>query len=791
MLRFMHAHQFSLRLHQCRAMGSDSLLQQLNNCISEDQVFQLVGTNKAKLSVTHVGCAMNMLWKFQKQKPRLLRTIDYIRDHPEFLALRILAENKIDFMDDEALVDVLYNTLRFNVAHHDSLVEQLVVEGWRRLARVLAVLMVSISGVISQRFQDRLLEKTELLVDACDSIRFNDVRRILQFLRNTKHSSYPLLEKCNKILLKKYSEADVENLSIVLGLYQNLQFSNSEFRLLARQRLTEMIDNCDDSFSFTKLFVAVGPCTGPDVRERLEAGVLLMADEFGPQQVLVVASALEEMECRNQQLIQKVASLLHKYIEVYRPVELLKITQALMVLRCQNPKFYTQLRKLLISYLQVSVIPCDVSMLTRVLAMLPFSRVNDALIAKIATILPQCNLSDLSALAISIVKWVRSDHLYWQSTSGMYGKLLQTLNHCAFQRIQKINDLDVLLEELKYVSGDWLEEILLKEAMMTCQRLIDQITWTNLPEFSSFLIRTNFLCTPLLDKIASVTLEHIQKIHPSAIRGILLLFTVLNYDPPQAEQFFESCIQHVRSHLTTFDPHFLVLLGYTLAVKEYFLEDLIKVVFSVDFLTKLDAQLETLPATLNMKIRLQLMELNRAVCLECPEFQVPWFHDRYCQQLQHRGNGYVSTVQQQIHQMLGEILGGFNYAKVSVLTPYFYAIDFECILDKNKKPLLHVDQNMLLADLAKVQWGQHSKLLERNGLPPGAQRVAVEFLDSKAFCKNSCHLKGEYAMKKRHLEILGYHVVQIPHFEWNSMELSTKDAWMEYLRRKIFEDTES
>ncbi len=30
--------------------------------------------------------------------------------------------------------------------------------------------------------------------------------------------------------------------------------------------------------------------------------------------------------------------------------------------------------------------------------------------------------------------------------------------------------------------------------------------------------------------------------------------------------------------------------------------------------------------------------------------------------------------------------------------------------------------------------------------------------------------------------------LQIPHFEWNSMELSTEDAWKEYLRKKIFSE---
>lgn len=47
--------------------------------------------------------------------------------------------------------------------------------------------------------------------------------------------------------------------------------------------------------------------------------------------------------------------------------------------------------------------------------------------------------------------------------------------------------------------------------------------------------------------------------------------------------------------------------------------------------------LKALPDALNLRTRLRLMELNRAVCLECPEFQVPWFHERYCQQLQKKG----------------------------------------------------------------------------------------------------------------------------------------------------------
>lgn len=91
------------------------------------------------------------------------------------------------------------------------------------------------------------------------------------------------------------------------------------------------------------------------------------------------------------------------------------------------------------------------------------------------------------------------------------------------------------------------------------------------------------------------------------------------------------------------------------------------------------------------------MQLNRAVCLECPEFQVPWFHERFCQQLQRKGQGLqiplwfkpylclsfaslvlgnslASPMQQQIHKMLGDVLGGLNFVQVAVITPYYYTV---------------------------------------------------------------------------------------------------------------------
>ncbi|XP_061649600.1 FAST kinase domain-containing protein 1, mitochondrial isoform X1 [Phyllopteryx taeniolatus] len=812
-------------------VNHDQVLEQLRICSAEDHVFEAVGKNKTKLTVDHVSFAVKMLWYFQKEKPQLLRTVELIKSHPQFLTLCVLAENKIALMDDFMLVDLLYSFLRLNVDPHESLVQQLVSEAWLRLdklpmaslskfaicltdqqlqqsplmghitsivdqklssindARILTTLLISVSSLVSPRLRDALISRADHLLDKMDPSNYNNARRVVQFLRNIKYSHRPLLEKCNQILLLNIPRLDAENISIFMGLYQSLQFNNCDFRLAVRQRLTELIDSSNDPFSFTKLFAALAPMASLEVRDSLESTALLLADEFSAQQALAITETLEEIQSRNLSLINKIVSVIQRNLHVYKPVEVGRITQALYLLHYQNPELFNKLRNILVKFLERSIFPYEVTMLTRILSMLPSTRLEEGVISRVDAVMSQCNLNDLSSISLAFAKWVRNDMSYRHGTPSKYVRLLQSLNRCGHERLQTADRLDLLLEELRYISGEWFEEILLEETMATLQRMMDQISWTNVPDLSLFLTRTNHLCAPLMERIANVAIRDIDKIHHSATYATLLPFSVLNYDSESADKLYDVCLRRFTPHISSFDPHLLVLLAFSLAVADCFPEELIREIFSIDFLGKLDAQLEMLPDALNMRTRLRLMELNRAVCLECPEFQVPWFHERYCQKLQKKGIGSISPVQKQIHKMLGEVLGGINFVRVAEVTPYFYTIDFECILNKQLQPLPYREPSTLqISDKGKIRWGSSSLENVRNELPPGAQRVAVNFLDFKSFCKNSHHTKGEALMRKRHLEILGYRVVQIPHFEWNSMELSTLDAWKEYLKKKIFRE---
>ena len=128
--------------------------------------------------------------------------------------------------------------------------------------------MVSISSLISQRFQEKLVNKAELLFDTMDSSQVNTARRIVQFLRNIKYSYYPLLERCNKVFLNNMNHLDLDSISKILNLYHSLQFHSFEFILMTKKRLTEMIPLFDHPASCVKLFVALGPMAGPEEKKQ-------------------------------------------------------------------------------------------------------------------------------------------------------------------------------------------------------------------------------------------------------------------------------------------------------------------------------------------------------------------------------------------------------------------------------------------------------------------------------------------------------------------------------------------
>ncbi|KAK5643072.1 hypothetical protein RI129_006917 [Pyrocoelia pectoralis] len=168
----------------------------------------------------------------------------------------------------------------------------------------------------------------------------------------------------------------------------------------------------------------------------------------------------------------------------------------------------------------------------------------------------------------------------------------------------------------------------------------------------------------------------------------------------------------------------------------------IKQIFNVSFLEKLDFELSMcyFKDKYPIRVRNSMMHLNRAVCLDYPQANVPWFHQKYIGQLQKDQTPMKSFPD--IGQYLLHIVGDRKMLVVDCYTPYGYHIDF----------LLHLNDR-----------GEFVKPNET------ATKIAMLLLKENAYTNAKVQLKGYQQLKKRHLEILGYQVAAVNLKDWNSL----------------------
>uniref|UniRef100_A0A8C5NUE0 FAST kinase domains 2 n=1 Tax=Jaculus jaculus TaxID=51337 RepID=A0A8C5NUE0_JACJA len=117
-----------------------------------------------------------------------------------------------------------------------------------------------------------------------------------------------------------------------------------------------------------------------------------------------------------------------------------------------------------------------------------------------------------------------------------------------------------------------------------------------------------------------------------------------------------------------------------------------------------------------------------------------------------------------VSEVLRSLLGGDECFLKNVQLPHNYCIDFEIRMDSNRSQVLSFSDT-------DVTSATH------------IQRVAVLCIPRSLYCWNSSHPKGFLAMKMRHLNIMGFHVVLV--HNWEIEKLKMEDA-VSLLKTKIY-----
>lgn len=188
-------------------------------------------------------------------------------------------------------------------------------------------------------------------------------------------------------------------------------------------------------------------------------------------------------------------------------------------------------------------------------------------------------------------------------------------------------------------------------------------------------------------------------------------------------------------------------------------QQLIAMVFSSDFIKRLEQEIAMCYSKNSYPLRVmqQVMLLNRAVCLDCPEVNVKWFQQSFIEAQSTKLPVIQSRLQKDVNSVLLSIVKTPDFLKTNRVTPYGYRIDFELTIDQYNR-FVHP----LPEDYHNVNY------------QPNVRRIAILILSSKMLCDNDVNrLRGSELLRMRHLEMMGYRVV---HLKVNDFKLMYRNV---------------
>ncbi|XP_045416204.1 FAST kinase domain-containing protein 2, mitochondrial [Lemur catta] len=258
----------------------------------------------------------------------------------------------------------------------------------------------------------------------------------------------------------------------------------------------------------------------------------------------------------------------------------------------------------------------------------------------------------------------------------------------------------------------------------------------------------------LMDMLMKKVVEEPLSLNMKNIVSILLVYSSLNhvYKCENKEQFLEvmassvtGCLHHVSSeNLLSVVSSFCLMNYFPLALVNQLLQkDVISELLTSDDKERNVHKLHIL----NTCLKLDDTFSYKAIDSLLP--QMP---------------SAPSDPNTKVTEALSSLLGGEGYFSKNVQLPHNYHIDFEIRMDTNRNQVLP------FSDMDATS-------------ATDIQRVAVLCVPRSTYCLGSSHPRGFFAMKMRHLNAMGFHVIVVNNWELDQLEM--EDA-VTYLKTKIY-----
>ncbi|XP_059479937.1 FAST kinase domain-containing protein 1, mitochondrial [Neocloeon triangulifer] len=314
---------------------------------------------------------------------------------------------------------------------------------------------------------------------------------------------------------------------------------------------------------------------------------------------------------------------------------------------------------------------------------------------------------------------------------------------------------------------DLHEQLLCNSSMIKLKDLTGRV----LKDLSASFISNRTLVPAAMDVMQEFIIQEKSGLMGVSIERFLALLYSLGFHSSLTDE----CVKHAGEVIMRDCGRLNVLsvLNSALALNFYMQipMELVHFIFTVEFLERVDRELELCysRAVYPVRVRQLMMELNRGICLDLPQADVPWFHEKYCQENIHLLNNISqnSAIHNEVLNTLCSVTGGSEFIKQSTYSSYYYNIDFEIILDEHERPI-NLKENRNLSD--------------RDNL----SRVAILLNRDANYTNGTVQLNGPVLLRRRHLEILGYRQVEISRFVWQAMYMADEASRQKFIAEQIW-----
>nr|XP_008192822.1 PREDICTED: FAST kinase domain-containing protein 1 isoform X1 [Tribolium castaneum] len=289
-------------------------------------------------------------------------------------------------------------------------------------------------------------------------------------------------------------------------------------------------------------------------------------------------------------------------------------------------------------------------------------------------------------------------------------------------------------------------------------KCFDHISSKNIENIYYCFLMANSLIPEVLDNLTEYIVTYKNHVLGFNVARVVYLCYSLGYQPKKSSEFFETAINVIIRDQERMTGLSLIYTAVALCFFNQLPNSLIKSIFNEEFMDKLDSELQKCyyKDKYPQKVRYNLMELNRAVCLDYPESNVPWFHQKYVDENIKGQAVKITLFGKKVREYLKKIISSSGLAE-NVITAYGYKVDFVVSLNSRDEVV------------------EESKAVKR---------LALLLLPEFACTKIVTRLKGPFQMKKRHLEILGYKVIFVKSSDW--IELYYAEDRVDFLKQLIW-----